>query len=153
LRAWLNNHLLGLPMGTRCGDLNPAVVLYLMQEKGLSPTAISDLLYHSSGLLGVSGISDDMRTLLASNDPHATEAVDLLVYRIDRERACSRRRSAGWTPSCSRPALANTRRTSGAACCARQLGSELRMRQRMSARCSRLRTARFRLGSFRPMKI
>jgi acetate kinase len=75
----------GLPMGTRCGDLDPAVVLYLMQEKGMSPGAISDLLYHSSGLLGVSGVSDDMRTLLASDDPHATEAVDLFVYRIGRE--------------------------------------------------------------------
>lgn len=75
----------GLPMGTRCGDLDPAVVLYLMQEKSMSPSAISDLLYHSSGLLGVSGISDDMRTLLATRNPHALEAVDLFVYRIGRE--------------------------------------------------------------------
>jgi acetate kinase len=75
----------GLPMGTRCGNLDPGVVLYLMQQKGMSPSAISDLLYHSSGLLGASGISDDMRTLLASKDPHALQAVDLFVYRIGRE--------------------------------------------------------------------
>jgi len=75
----------GLPMGTRCGSLDPGVVLYLMQQKGLSPQAISDLLYHSSGMLGVSGISDDMRALLTSNDPHAQQAVDLFVYRIGRE--------------------------------------------------------------------
>ena len=75
----------GLPMGSRCGNLDPGVVLYLLQEKGMSPGAISDLLYHSSGLLGVSGISDDMRTLLASKDAPAREAVDLFVYRIGRE--------------------------------------------------------------------
>ncbi len=75
----------GLPMGTRCGTLDPGVVLYLMQEKGMSPGAISDLLYHSSGLLGVSGVSDDMRDLLASADPRARQAVDLFVYRIGRE--------------------------------------------------------------------
>jgi acetate kinase len=72
----------GLPMGTRCGSLDPGVVLYLMQEKGLSFAEISDLLYHSSGMLGVSGISDDMRTLLASGDTHAQEAIDLFVYHI-----------------------------------------------------------------------
>jgi acetate kinase len=75
----------GLPMGSRCGNLDPGVVLYLMQEKGMTPQAVSDLLYHSSGLLGVSGVSDDMRTLLASDDPLAADAVDLFVYRIGRE--------------------------------------------------------------------
>ena len=75
----------GLPMGQRCGNLDPGVVLYLMEEKGMTAQAISDLLYHASGLLGVSGISNDMRTLLASADPHAKEAVDLFVYRICRE--------------------------------------------------------------------
>ena len=75
----------GLPMGRRCGNLDPGVVLYLMEEKGMTAGAISDLLYHSSGLFGVSGISDDMRTLLASRDPHAAEAVALFVYRIGRE--------------------------------------------------------------------
>ena len=75
----------GLPMSRRCGNLDPGVVLYLMQEKGMTADAISDLLYHSSGLLGVSGISDDMRTLLASREPSAAAAVELFVYRIGRE--------------------------------------------------------------------
>jgi acetate kinase len=75
----------GLPMSRRCGNLDPGVVLYLMEQKRMTAAAISDLLYHSSGLFGVSGLSDDMRTLLASSDPHAAEAVDLFVYRIGRE--------------------------------------------------------------------
>jgi acetate kinase len=75
----------GLPMGSRCGNLDPGVVLYLIQEKGMTAQAVSNLLYHSSGLLGVSGVSDDMRILLASDDPHAANAVDLFVYRIGRE--------------------------------------------------------------------
>jgi acetate kinase len=75
----------GLVMGTRCGNLDPGVILYLIQEKGMTPQTVIDLLYHSSGLLGVSGISDDMRTLLASNDPLAARAVALFVYRFSRE--------------------------------------------------------------------
>ena len=75
----------GLPMGSRCGNLDPGVILYLIQEKGMTPQAVTDLLYHSSGLLGVSGISDDMRTLLASDDPLAADAVALFIYRISRE--------------------------------------------------------------------
>jgi acetate kinase len=75
----------GLPMGQRCGNLDPGVVLYLMQQKHMSADAVADLLYHDSGLLGVSGVSNDMRTLLASHDPRAAEAVDLFVYRIGRE--------------------------------------------------------------------
>ena len=75
----------GLPMGSRCGNLDPGVILYLIQEKGMTPQAVTDLLYHSSGLLGVSGISDDMRTLLASEDPLAANAV--AVIRLpDRPR-------------------------------------------------------------------
>ena len=75
----------GLPMGHRCGTLDPGVVLYLMVEKGMNVVTITDLLYNRSGLLGVSGLSDDMRTLLASNDPHAEEAIQLFVYWIGRE--------------------------------------------------------------------
>jgi acetate kinase len=75
----------GLVMGRRCGTIDPGVVLYLLQEKGMSAAAVSDLLYKESGLLGVSGISDDMRELLASNDTRAKEAIDLFVYRIARE--------------------------------------------------------------------
>lgn len=75
----------GLPMSRRCGSLDPGVVLYLMNEKRMTSAAVSDLLYNSSGLLGVSGLSDDMKTLLASDKPQAAEAVDLFVYRIGRE--------------------------------------------------------------------
>jgi acetate kinase len=60
-------------------------VLYLMAEKGMNAVTITDLLYNRSGLLGVSGLSDDMRKLLASNDPHAEEAIQLFVYWIGRE--------------------------------------------------------------------
>ena len=77
----------GLPMGTRCGSLDPGVVLYLMDELGMDARAIEDLLYKRSGLLGVSGVSSDMRTLLASDAPQARFAVELYVYRIARELA------------------------------------------------------------------
>ncbi|OAN58030.1 acetate/propionate family kinase [Magnetospirillum moscoviense] len=75
----------GLPMGTRTGTLDAGVVLYLLQQKGMNAAEIETLLYKKSGLLGVSGISNDMRVLLESNDPHAAEAVDLFCYRIRRE--------------------------------------------------------------------
>jgi len=75
----------GLPMSRRCGNLDPGVVLYLMQEKGMTAAEVSDILYNESGLFGVSGVSDDMRTLLASTDSHAAQAVALFVYRISRE--------------------------------------------------------------------
>jgi acetate kinase len=75
----------GLPMGTRCGNLDPGVVLYLIDELGMDTRAVEKLIYQESGLLGVSGISSDMRTLLASDAPAAKEAVDLYVYRIGRE--------------------------------------------------------------------
>ena len=75
----------GLPMGTRCGALDPGVILYLMDERGMDARAIEKLIYNQSGLLGVSGISSDMRTLLACDDPRAKAAVDLFVYRIGRE--------------------------------------------------------------------
>lgn len=75
----------GLPMGTRCGNLDPGVILYLMDELHMDPRAIEDLIYKRSGLLGVSGISSDMRALLASDDPRARFAIALYVYRIGRE--------------------------------------------------------------------
>jgi acetate kinase len=75
----------GLPMSRRCGNLDPGVVLYLMQEKNMSADAITSLLYNESGLWGVSGVSDDMQELLASDDPRAAQAIDLFVYRIGRE--------------------------------------------------------------------
>jgi acetate kinase len=75
----------GLPMGRRCGNLDPGVVLYLMQHKGMDAAGISKLLNEESGLMGVSGISDDMQVLLASEDPRAAQAIDLFVYRIGLE--------------------------------------------------------------------
>jgi len=75
----------GLPMGTRCGQLDPGVVLYLMAEKGMSPADISDLLYKESGLKGLSGLSNDMRTLEASPEPAARQAIDYFVERVKRE--------------------------------------------------------------------
>lgn len=75
----------GLPMGTRCGNLDPGVVLYLIDELKMDTRAIEKLLYQQSGLLGVSGVSSDMRTLLDSTEPKAKFAVDLFVYRIGRE--------------------------------------------------------------------
>lgn len=75
----------GLPMGTRCGGVDPGVLLYLLDNHGMDARGLEKLLYHESGLLGVSGISSDMRALLASSDAHAAEAVDLFVYRIVRE--------------------------------------------------------------------
>jgi acetate kinase len=75
----------GLVMGTRCGTLDPVVLLYLMEMHGMDARALENLLHKESGLLGVSGISSDMKTLLASTDPRAAEAVDLFIYRITRE--------------------------------------------------------------------
>ncbi|GLR79342.1 acetate/propionate family kinase [Azospirillum oryzae] len=74
----------GLPMGTRCGTIDPGVLIYLMR-KGMDAGAIEKLLYNKSGLLGVSGISNDMRALLESSDPHAQEAVELFCFRIAKE--------------------------------------------------------------------
>lgn len=75
----------GLPMGTRPGTLNPGVLLYLMQALGMDAKAIEKLLYTESGLLGVSGISNDMRDLIASDDPRAKEAIALFVYHIAKQ--------------------------------------------------------------------
>jgi acetate kinase len=75
----------GLMMGTRTGTLDPGVVLYLMDERGMSARELETLLYSKSGLLGVSGVSSDMRTLLASDAPGARLAIDLYCYRIRRE--------------------------------------------------------------------
>jgi acetate kinase len=72
-------------MGTRCGSLDPGVMLYLMDELKMDARAIEKLIYQQSGLLGVSGISSDMRALLESSEPGAKLAIDLFVYRIGRE--------------------------------------------------------------------
>jgi acetate kinase len=74
----------GLPMGTRPGALDPGVILYCLQALGMDAIAIEKLLYMESGLLGVSGLSNDMRDLLASDDPRAAEAIELFVYHITK---------------------------------------------------------------------
>jgi len=74
----------GLPMGTRCGELDPAVVLYLIAQEGLTPAAVQDLLYRRSGMLGLSGASSDFRELLGSRDPRARFAIEVFVYRVAR---------------------------------------------------------------------
>ena len=75
----------GLPMGTRCGQLDPGVVLYLMDQMKMNASEIEHMLYRESGLKGLSGISNDMRELLTSSDPHAAQALDYFVVRIRRE--------------------------------------------------------------------
>ncbi len=75
----------GLPMGTRCGQVDPGVVLYLMDQKSMSAAEISDLLYKRSGLLGLSGLSNDMRTLEAAGTTEAAQAIDYFTFRCQRE--------------------------------------------------------------------
>jgi len=85
----------GLVMGTRCGTIDPGVLLYLMQEEKMSVDDVQHLLYERSGLLGVSGVSADMRALLASQDPAAREAVDLFTFRVAAEVAVMANTLAG----------------------------------------------------------
>lgn len=75
----------GLVMGTRCGAIDPGAVLYLFQQKGMTPREVEHLLYSESGLLGVSGISSDMRALLDSERPEANEAIDLFIWQVARQ--------------------------------------------------------------------
>ncbi|MGE4338754.1 MAG: acetate/propionate family kinase, partial [Pigmentiphaga sp.] len=77
----------GLMMGTRCGTIDAGVLLYMQQQKAMTVQQVEHVLYSESGLLGVSGLSSDMRDLLASTDPHAKEAIELFVYRIARQTA------------------------------------------------------------------
>jgi acetate kinase len=77
----------GLPMGTRCGDLDPGVVLHLIQQKQMQPDALVDLLYRRSGMLGLSSVSSDFRELLASAEPRARFAVEVFCYRVARHIA------------------------------------------------------------------
>jgi acetate kinase len=75
----------GLPMGTRCGSLDPGVLLFLMDRMNFGPREIERLIYQESGLLGMSGLSSDMRDLVASNDPAAASAIEVFIYRAGRE--------------------------------------------------------------------
>ena len=80
-------------MGTRSGQLDPGVVLYMMQQDGMTAEEIAEVLYRKSGLLGLSGISSDMRTLLAAATPEARKAIDYYVFRIRRELGGALRRA------------------------------------------------------------
>jgi acetate kinase len=71
----------GLVMGRRCGALDPGVVLHLLRQRKMSPDEVEHLLYERSGLLGVSGLTSDMKTLEESDDPRAAEAIELFCYR------------------------------------------------------------------------
>lgn len=75
----------GLPMGTRCGQIDPGVIFYLQQQEGLTVDQVRDMFYYKSGLLGMSGLSNDMRVLLNAQVPEAHEAIDYFVFRIRRE--------------------------------------------------------------------
>jgi acetate kinase len=75
----------GVPMATRCGSLDPGVLIYLLRHRGLDVDALEDLLYRRSGLLGISGVSGDMRQLRRSDDARARFAIDQFAYRIVRE--------------------------------------------------------------------
>jgi acetate kinase len=75
----------GICMGTRPGGLDPGVVLYLFQERKMSAQQVEDILYHRSGLLGISGVSSDMRELLKNDSPRAKLALDCFIYRIAQE--------------------------------------------------------------------
>jgi acetate kinase len=77
----------GLPMATRCGEVDPGAILYMQRQLGLGLAEVEDILYHDSGLLGVSGLSGDMRELLDSPDPRAAEAVDLFTFHVARQVA------------------------------------------------------------------
>ena len=105
----------GLLMGTRCGNLDPGVILHLMETKGLSVKDMTKMLYKESGLLGVSGISQDMRTLLSSNKPEAQEAVDCSATASPANSAHSLQPPAASTRWCSPAASASTLPRSAAA--------------------------------------
>ncbi|WP_138380586.1 acetate/propionate family kinase [Luteithermobacter gelatinilyticus] len=77
--------LAGLPMGFRSGTVDPGILLYLLEEEGLSVAELKDLLYHKSGLYGLSGVSDDVRDLLRKDSPDTRRALDYFAYRINRE--------------------------------------------------------------------
>ena len=97
----------GLMMGTRRGAIDPGVLLYL-QKEGMSADEITHLLYEQSGLLGVSGLSSDMRALLDSDDPRAADAVDLFAFSVAREVAAMANNLGGLECLCSLVVLVST---------------------------------------------
>ena len=136
----------GLPMGTRCGAIDPGVMLYLMDELKMDARAIETLIYQQSGLLGVSGLSSDMRTLLASTDPRAAPAARWVRSRLS---------SAGWTAWCSPGASASMLRRSARGYAATRTGSAWSLTRTQTRRAGRV-SARDRAvrahGSSRPTR-
>jgi acetate kinase len=112
----------GLPMGTRCGELDAGVVLHLIQQKGMSAEALVDLLYRRSGMLGLSGISSDFRELLASESPRARFAVEVFAIALPAISPRWQQPSAVSTVSCSPPVSARMRRRCAARSAALVLG-------------------------------
>ena len=82
IALWGSLRSMGCPVGTRPGQIDPGVVLYLITQKGMDPAAVQKLFYHECGLKGLSGLSNDMRDLETSADPRAVFAVDYFVYRV-----------------------------------------------------------------------
>lgn len=112
----------GLPMARRCGALDPGVILYLMRTRGLDLDGVTELLYRRSGLLGVSGISDDTRTLLASDDPGRVRQSSCSSTGSAARSARSRPRSAAWKRWCSPAESASMLRPSAPWCASRRRG-------------------------------
>jgi acetate kinase len=145
----------GLAMGTRCGALDPGVILYLMDERKLDPRAIEKLLYHDSGLLGVSGISSDMRTLLSSSQPSARSRSTSSCTGSGGSSAHWPPRLAASTRSSSQAGSASTRRRFASASAATRRGSEsspTRRPMRGAVRASARRAAGSACGWFRPTR-
>ena len=139
----------GLCMGTRPGAVDPGVILYLFQGLGLSAKDVETILYKKSGLLGISGISNDMRALLASSEPAARLASTTSSTARRRRSARSRRCSAESTGWCSPPASARTRPRSASGSARRRRGSgssSTTTRTRGRARASPAAPARCRRG-------
>ena len=113
----------GLPMGTRPGQLDPGVVLYLMTEKAMSAKAIEHLLYNDCGLKGLSGISNDVRELLASPDPRAKLALDCFVHRITLFAGMLAAAMDGLDAFVFTAGIGRTRRPSARRCCGASPGS------------------------------
>lgn len=112
----------GLPMGTRCGSIDAGVLLWLMDERGLNARQIEHLLYSESGLLGVSGLSSDMRTLLANDTPEPARPLICTSTASGANSVHWQPRWAGWMPSCSPPVSASMPRPSVSGSCGTRPG-------------------------------
>ncbi len=115
----------GIPMATRCGNIDAGVLLHLLSRQNMSADEVTDMLYHRSGLLGVSGISGDCRDLLASDAPEAKQAIDLFTTRIAGEITRQATSLGGVDAVILPPALVNTNRKSVPALLANYNGSAL----------------------------